>query len=404
MNTQIRLGAATGAKDGRRPPPAQRRFDRLVREIEGARARLQAWEAAVAHHRQRHAEEIVPLLAREQALHRDWLFALDRAATRRAWSRADARTLDALIHGALLQHLAAAPGDAQLRALFERRTGKDYDAQRSRPDSAAHAGTRHAGTDEGDERATDARRARGGTTAAIDDDPDDGSAWEREQERHRADAARARAEAASARARADHARVTQSVRDVYRKLVSALHPDREPDETRRLEKTVMMQKVNEAYERNDLLTLLEAQLQLAQLDVAALGALDRSTLARYNTVLAEQLSELEEKIADAELAFMLEFDVDIGQRVDPARMGTLIERARRDVKASMQSLARQIEWMHEPAMMRAWLRSERAHGQVQARQAVNAIEALDTTFGDIFGGDARDDPADDAEDVDGIRF
>jgi hypothetical protein len=70
----------------------------------------------------------------------------------------------------------------------------------------------------------------------------------------------------------------------------------------------------------------------------------------------------------------------------------------------VQALARQIEWMREPAMMRAWLRSERAHGQVQARQAVNAIEALDTVFGDIFGGDARDDPADDAEDVDGIRF
>ena len=38
-----------------------------------------------------------------------------------------------------------------------------------------------------------------------------------------------------------------SIREVYRKLVSALHPDREPDPQERARKTALMQRVNQAY-------------------------------------------------------------------------------------------------------------------------------------------------------------
>ena len=68
---------------------------------------------------------------------------------------------------------------------------------------------------------------------------------------------------------------SQSVRDVYRKLVSALHPDREADGAERERKTALMQRANQAYERNDLLELLDdrvgtrATLITSQLPVSA---------------------------------------------------------------------------------------------------------------------------------------
>jgi curved DNA-binding protein CbpA len=56
------------------------------------------------------------------------------------------------------------------------------------------------------------------------------------------------------------------VREIYRKLASALHPDRETDEREREAKTALMQRVNQACEAQDLLALLQLQLQIEQID------------------------------------------------------------------------------------------------------------------------------------------
>ncbi len=55
---------------------------------------------------------------------------------------------------------------------------------------------------------------------------------------------------------------TRAVREVFRKLVSELHPDREADPVERARKTELMQRVNQAYKAGDLLTLLELQLSI----------------------------------------------------------------------------------------------------------------------------------------------
>jgi hypothetical protein len=59
---------------------------------------------------------------------------------------------------------------------------------------------------------------------------------------------------------------TKAVREIYRKLASELHPDRESDAAERARKTELMQKVNKAYEARDLLALLELQLRIEQID------------------------------------------------------------------------------------------------------------------------------------------
>lgn len=95
---------------------------------------------------------------------------------------------------------------------------------------------------------------------------------------------------------AQHA--TQSIREVYRKLASELHPDREPDAVERERKTVLMQKVNKAYADGDLLTLLELQLEIEQINPAALAGMARERLVRLNAVLTEQLQRLREALEE----------------------------------------------------------------------------------------------------------
>lgn len=44
----------------------------------------------------------------------------------------------------------------------------------------------------------------------------------------------------------------QSLKTVYLKIASMIHPDREPDESKKVEKTELLQRVNKAYEQEDL--------------------------------------------------------------------------------------------------------------------------------------------------------
>ncbi len=54
----------------------------------------------------------------------------------------------------------------------------------------------------------------------------------------------------------------QSLKTVYLKITAMIHPDREPDETKKLREDKLLQKVNEAYAAQDLFYLLKLQLQL----------------------------------------------------------------------------------------------------------------------------------------------
>ena len=99
-----------------------------------------------------------------------------------------------------------------------------------------------------------------------------------------------------------------SIREVYRKLVSALHPDREMDDQIRAEKTALMQKVNIAYEERDLLQLLALQMELEHIDQAHLDGLSEKKLKHYVQILADQEHELRDEIQYVMAQFYAEFD------------------------------------------------------------------------------------------------
>ncbi|MDR1153567.1 MAG: hypothetical protein LBL04_02560 [Bacteroidales bacterium] len=87
----------------------------------------------------------------------------------------------------------------------------------------------------------------------------------------------------------------KTLREVYTDLVKKLHPDREKDETLRIEKTEQMKLVTEAYDKKDLATLLLMQIKwLQHTDKDPMTQPD-AVLARYNNVLKMHISKLEEE-------------------------------------------------------------------------------------------------------------
>jgi hypothetical protein len=90
--------------------------------------------------------------------------------------------------------------------------------------------------------------------------------------------------------------VTKSVRSIYMDLVKAFHPDRESDPNERERKTQIMQRVTEAYEKNDLLALLRLQLEFERIDQNHIENLAEDHLKNYNKLLRDQTRELEEEL------------------------------------------------------------------------------------------------------------
>jgi hypothetical protein len=114
-----------------------------------------------------------------------------------------------------------------------------------------------------------------------------------------------------------------ALRAVYRKLASALHPDREPDEAERERKTKLMTLVNTANDRKDLMALLRLQLQIEQIDPLSISALADEKIKQYNRVLKEQLATLTAKKNQIEHQMRAEFGLHYGQVSQKSLQGAL---------------------------------------------------------------------------------
>lgn len=111
-----------------------------------------------------------------------------------------------------------------------------------------------------------------------------------------------KAQAKLKRAQDQHAKasmlVNQSVKTVYLKIASIIHPDREPDEAKKVEKTELLQRANAAYEQEDLFFLLKMQLEVEQSKRGANKALSSEQVKFYEQALQAQSQALKSQIQE----------------------------------------------------------------------------------------------------------
>lgn len=87
--------------------------------------------------------------------------------------------------------------------------------------------------------------------------------------------------------------ISMTVKQVYKELMKELHPDKEIDEIKRLEKTTLVQYITEAYRNDDLFTLLS--IKFTSLEGADNTNLSDEKVNYFNTMLLKQVQELEEQ-------------------------------------------------------------------------------------------------------------
>jgi hypothetical protein len=344
--------------------PAQRKFNQLVRKIDGARAELLAWQEQVPLYAQGHVQRVRPLLADIAAHRRMVLDRLDAMLAQKGWTKAERRTM----RGILCQVAADLIEDDEtdeaeiprLKALHDKHADTDFDTE-NRDSVAAMKELFEvmSGVDLGDEAfdSEDALMQRAHERMRADHQA-------RAEDEAQAPPAAARRKSAAQRRRDSQAQeASQSVREVYRKLASALHPDRASDEADRTTRTALMKRVNQAYDAKDLLGLFALQLEIEQVDAAHLAQATAERARHYNQVLSAQLAELLAEVQMRQAAFCMDFGIDPFQRIQPQALGKLLDREVAEWRAALADADLDLRMLAEPVTAKRWLKQMRQQQQ-----------------------------------------
>lgn len=338
------------AKNKPKLSAAQRKFNSLLKKIDKQRQTLLDWEAAMPGYQQRWHEEFLPLHAQYAERQLALLNALDHASDRVKLAKADRQTLQTVICE-LAAALMNGPHREHLKALYNKHSGGNFDDDERLENLILKDAL---------EQVYDIK---------LDDDLDFNSPEELAlhlQERL-ADEQKEQSEKPqqdfTARKKKDqeHARqASKSLREVYRKLASALHPDRETDEAERQRKTVLMQRANKAYAERNLLELLELQLEAEHLDQAALQTMPDERLKHYNRILSEQYNEWVIEVSNIAFGFAQQFDIEPFTPVTLANSASHVNGALKALESQIDDLDGLLVEIDSPKGLKRWLKAERA--------------------------------------------
>ncbi len=373
MTTNTTPASLTIAASAERPlTPEQRKFNQLVRKIEAARAELLGWQEQVPLFAQAHDRRVRPLRSEFAACHLKMVRRLDAMLTHSDWTKAQRYTMQRILcntAGALIEdECTEAALAAEIKTLYNLHAETDFDTE----NREAMASMK------------DLFETLSGVDLGDDDLVTEADLFTRTEERLRARAAEservppmraARPSAAARRREADTKQAAQSLREVYRKLASALHPDRAADGPDRIARTALMQRVNQANDAKDLLALFALQLEIEQVDAEHLARASAERAKHYNHVLAEQLAALQAQIQARQAAFCMDFGIDPDLRLKPRNLGILLEREVIDVRAMVAAARRDLRQLDDPAAAKRWLARVR-----REQQALDADLSFDFPF------------------------
>ena len=332
---------------------AQRLFNKLIGQIQQQRDLLAQWQQFDVRYHQRLAAELQPAQAKLTAIRLVLLRLLDQLHSDQQaeprLSKPQRRKLRAWIPQLAATVLEDGP-DAEAEAVFDRYSDVSHADQQQIELAEAEAmfghilgeemieGHQAESVEELMRHAADGMARAQAERAAGQ--PQARSAKAQAAEQRKAEAAEQAAQQAG-----------QSVREAFRKLASALHPDRETDPAAREHKTRLMQQANQAYERNDLLTLLSMQLDLEQIDGQHLANLPEERLAHYNRVLREQLAALQQELGECTAHFRVGMGLSPRQ-LTPAVVDNALARDITDLRHFTRLIELDIAQLRDPATRR----------------------------------------------------
>ncbi|MCS7019171.1 MAG: hypothetical protein RMJ87_09910 [Cytophagales bacterium] len=257
----------------------QRKFNQLVQAIEQLKCEKERIQASVQYVREKIGAELSPLLAELKEKQIQWLQHLDYLHDTMALTKVEKKILRAFIlHQA--DQWAEILDDAFVDSLLEKYETKEDIALRQRQEQLANQFFEtFFGFHPEDENAQEQLH---NFFEHIHEHMSTNST--RQNNAHFQNAKRSKAEAQQE---------AKDVRSLYTSLAKALHPDLEPDPMLREQKTELMKKLTQAYERNDLYELMRMQLEYNATGTTKMEEVVDEQLKSYCRVLHKQLSQMQ---------------------------------------------------------------------------------------------------------------
>ncbi|MDP5008369.1 MAG: molecular chaperone DnaJ [Glaciimonas sp.] len=266
----------------------QKLFNKLIKKIEQERQLLGDWQENISHCQKKYVEKYRPLWQSFDEQRVKMLCRLDVIYFDTALDKQDKAKLQHIIAD-LAAAIVRPDSDKEVKRIYNGYTDSDFDAVSGEGvEVVKRLFEEKFGVDLGEAFDRSSPKKMMAKLHAMMQEKIQGEASLAEENAQIKDAKKAmrnKSENALAKEAKQHEskqKISQSIREIFRKLASALHPDKEQDDTERKRKTALMQRVNIAYGNNDLLTLLELQLECEQIDAAMLGALSEDRLKCSN--------------------------------------------------------------------------------------------------------------------------
>ena len=325
----------------------QQRFQFLIRQIGDARKAFSDLEKRIEAFRQLRVQKLQPVRASLTRALRETIFAIDRLLDQRGWSRAEQAALRDILTGTAEIVIEVAGVDPEIKAVYNRHSNLDFDTAKGE----------------------DIQRlmAEAEAVTGFDLGGDEGIRSEDDlvQRLYEEMAARETAAEPSKRSDNNSQLARKALRDIYRKLASAVHPDRESDAARREEKNELMQRINQAYAANDLLSLFEIQIEIDQLDPEQIGTLGSRRLRHYNRLLSEQLEQLRSKLHALEASAGADDDT-VDDHFDAQKLEMRLRRQARGLRAEVTRQEQLLRVLADKAATRRWLKQQRQFAKLDA--------------------------------------
>lgn len=336
---------------------AARAFNLQLTRVDKLRAQLDELDALGQSHRVEQHRWVTPLRQRQRQHMRALALALAAHLQDKALSRVQQATATEALCD--LAQALAGEGDAEMAALHDRHSPQTL-AQKKQAAAEAMRARLEAALGEplgGEGEALSAEElVREGLARWR-------AAREEEQARRQAKAqarkARQKPGTAQAEAQAQAADAETQLRTLFRQLASALHPDREPDETERVRKTALMSEANTAYARKDLVTLMQIQLRAELADPAAVSRLADDRLAALTLLLKQQVAGLERERAARQGQLAAEFDLPHQQVANPNTLKQALLSQVAALEAQLAQLEHDLAAAQDITSLKRWLNRQR---------------------------------------------
>jgi hypothetical protein len=345
----------------RAPSPGNRAFQIQLTRVGKLKSQLGDMDAWAMAHRKALVDQVEPLKATHRGLLRRTVLLLDERLSGKSLSASLKEIAAGVLCG--MARTLAQQGDVEMAKLHDRHAKVDLAQLQAREAAALRAQLEQA------------------LGSPIDDLPAGASAdevlavgmarlrqqrdVEKEQRRETAERKKAKKKPSAVQARnlTEQADASDLLRSLFRRLASALHPDRETDAQERVRKTELMGEANAAYARKDLVALMQLQ-QTAELTLAAGGAeWAAEQLAAMTVLLKQQVADLERERAARQEALTHEFDVPSGLGVTSKTLQMVLNEQVQELEEVVAQMDQDLENLQSDLGFKRWLKEQ----QVVAR-------------------------------------